>query len=193
MVNVGVLALQGSVIEHVKILSGIEGVIPCEVRTVEELDKVSGLILPGGESTTIGKLLKDFEMAEPIKHRVKAGMPVWGTCAGMILMAKKIVDEDNTHLELMDITVRRNAYGSQLDSFSVSSNIPSVSDDSIPMVFIRAPWVECIGSDVEVLAELDGRIVAVKESNMLATSFHPELSANNAFHKYFVKMIENNR
>ncbi len=189
MVNIGVLALQGSFHEHLHILSLLEGVNPCEVKTVGDLEKISGLILPGGESTTIGKLLKDFELAGPIVERAQIGMPLWGTCAGMILLAKEIVDEDYYHLGIMDIVVKRNAYGGQLDSFSSTIIIPQVSDKEIPLVFIRAPWVERVGVNVQVLATLNNRIIAVRQQNMLATSFHPELTQDLSFHRYFVKMV----
>jgi 5'-phosphate synthase pdxT subunit len=189
VVNIGVLALQGSFREHLHILSLLERVNPCEVKTVGDLEKISGLILPGGESTTIGKLLKDFDLTEPIIQRITTGMPVWGTCAGMILLAKEIVDEDYCHLELMDIAVRRNAYGSQLESFNTAMNIPQVSDKKIPLVFIRAPWVERVGANVQVMATLNNRIIAVQQQNMLATSFHPELTQDLSFHSYFVKMV----
>ena len=189
MVNIGVLALQGSVAEHLRSLSRIEGVNPCEVKTASDLERVSGLILPGGESTTIGKLIKDFGLAEPIAKRTKEGMPVWGTCAGMILMAKEIVNENHVHLGLMDISVRRNAYGSQLDSFTSTAYIPEVSEEEIPLVFIRAPWVETAGEKARILAMVNNRIVAVRQDNMIATSFHPELTANLAFHKYFTGII----
>lgn len=189
MPHVGILALQGSVSEHFNALSEIPGVTPCEVKTEADLDKVSGLILPGGESTAIGKLLKDFHLIVPVVEKIKAGMPVWGTCAGMILLAKKIVDEENVHLGLMDITVRRNAYGGQLDSFIAKGRMPDVAEHEIPLVFIRAPWIEKAASTVSVLAEINGRIVAARQDNMLVTSFHPELTKDLSFHKYFVKQI----
>lgn len=188
MRKIGVLALQGSVAEHLHALSQIEGIIPCEVKSRADLDKVSGLILPGGESTTIGKLMGDFGLTGLVAKRIKDGMPVWGTCAGMILLAGKIVDEDQVHLGVMDITVRRNAYGSQLDSFSVPVCIPGIAKHEIPLVFIRAPWVEKAGSEVEVLAKVNDRIVAARQNNMLVTSFHPELTEDLSFHKYFVNI-----
>ena len=178
MLKIGVLALQGSVAEHIKMLSKIDGVYPCEVRTAEEINMVSGLILPGGESTTMGKLLRDFQLVEPIAKRSKAGMPIWGTCAGMILLAKKIVDEEQIHLGLMDMSVRRNAYGGQLDSFNSEVKIEGVSPRCIPLVFIRAPWVVEVGKEVLILSELEGRVIAVLEGNLLATAFHPELTDN---------------
>lgn len=190
MINIGVLGLQGSVAEHVRSLEMIDGVNPCKVKSVSDLEKVSGLILPGGESTTIGKLLLDYGLAEPIKKRVMDGMPVWGTCAGMILMAKKIVGESYSHLRFMDISVKRNAYGSQLDSFQTAAFIPQVCKEEIPLIFIRAPWVESVSPNVRVLAVVNERIVAVQQGNMLATAFHPELTSNLGFHKYFIEMAQ---
>lgn len=189
MTNIGVLALQGSFAEHIQTLKRIDGVIPIMVKSISDLEVVSGLILPGGESTTIGKLLKEYEIAVPIKERVMNGMPIWGTCAGMILMAKQIIGESCSHLGIMDIAVRRNAYGSQLDSFQTTAVIPQVSTDEIPLVFIRAPWVENVSQNVRILAVADKKIVAVQQNNMLATAFHPELTLSSAFHKYFFEMV----
>lgn len=188
--NIGVLAFQGSVREHIKILSKL-GVNPIPVKRVKELERVSALILPGGESTTIGKLLRESGLKEAIIERAKEGMPIWGTCAGMILLAKYIVNQEYTHLGLMDIWVRRNAYGSQINSFIRKVSIPFISDEPLELVFIRAPYVERVGEGVEVLLELDGKIVAVKQENLLATSFHPEVTDNPSFHKYFLSLIKN--
>ena len=193
MTNIGVLALQGSVAEHMKMLSMIEGITPCEIRGPQEMDAISGIILPGGESTTIGKLLKEFDLLDIIIEKVKNGMPVWGTCAGMILLAKEIVGEDYVHLGLMDISAKRNAYGSQLDSFRINCKIPDVSDIEIPLVFIRAPLVENFSGNVKVLARINGKVVAVRQDNMLATSFHPELTDDLSFHRYFIKMVSDSK
>ena len=193
MVKIGVLALQGSVIEHTEMLNSIDGVEALEVRTCEDIATLSGIVLPGGESTTISKLLNDFEIMETLKQRIKEGMPVWGTCAGMILLAKTIIGEENSHLGLMDITVRRNAYGGQLDSFKTLISIPEVSNEEIPLVFIRAPWVESVEDSVNILASIDDRIIAVEQDNMLATSFHPELTSNLSFHKYFANKVKNSK
>jgi 5'-phosphate synthase pdxT subunit len=189
MTKIGVLALQGSVIEHINSLGRIHGVEPLEVRTMGDLNQVSGLILPGGESTTIGKLLREFKLLEPIKKRAQEGMPLWGTCAGMILMAKEIVNEEYAHLRLMDISVMRNAYGSQLDSFCSKAYIPQISEEEIPTVFIRAPWIEKAGNGVEVLSVVNENIVAARQKNMLVTSFHPELTNNLKVHQYFASMV----
>lgn len=191
LINVGVLAYQGSVIEHYNSLSQIADVNPVYVKTEEDLNKVSGIILPGGESTTMGKLLRDFNLREPLIDRIKNGMPVWGTCAGMILLAKEITGGETAHLGVMNIEVKRNAYGSQLDSFNKLWDIPKISKEKFPVVFIRAPWVERVFGETEILSEIDGRIVGVRENNMIATSFHPELTDRIEFHEYFVNMIRN--
>jgi 5'-phosphate synthase pdxT subunit len=183
--RVGVLALQGSVREHMESLKRIDGVAPVMVKNRNDLDKVDRLIIPGGESTTIGKLLKDFNLASPIVERIKQGMPVWGTCAGMIILAKKIENSPGGHLEVMDIRVRRNAYGSQLDSFVTEGTIDEVSPEKIPLVFIRAPYITEVGDQVSIMLEVDGKIVAAKQENMVATSFHPELTDSLDFHEYF--------
>lgn len=189
MARIGVLSLQGSVAEHMKMLSRIQGITPWEVRSREDMESISGIILPGGESTTIGKLLKEFDLADKMRERIMKGMPAWGTCAGMILLAKEIEGENHTHLGLMDISVKRNAYGSQLDSFFQSCRIPEVSDVDIPLVFIRAPWVEKTWGNAKVLARINEKAVAVRQDNMLATSFHPELTDNLSFHNYFAAMV----
>lgn len=187
--RIGVLSYQGSVIEHIKAINSLENAIGVEVKTLEALNSVDGLIIPGGESTTIGKLLDIFGLKEPLKKRIEDGMCVWGTCAGLILLAKNIVGE-KPYLDVMDITVRRNAYGRQIDSFNTNQVIEEFSDKPIPLIFIRAPWIESVGSGVKVLCNLDGHIVAGREKNMLVTSFHPELSDDNTVHKYFAGMIE---
>lgn len=190
MLRVGVLGLQGSIEEHCASLSLVEDVVPCVVKKKEDLDKVSGIILPGGESTTIGKLLQEFGLEDELKKRIEKGMPVWGTCAGMILMAKHILNQDETYLGVMDITVRRNAYGGQLDSFKTMQEVVGVSSQKVPLVFIRAPWIENVTGDVRVLAKVEDNIVAAQSENMLVTSFHPELTSDMSFHRYFVDMCK---
>ena len=189
MLKVGVLGLQGSVQEHCRSLSMVDGVQPYVVNTKYDLDKIRGIILPGGESTTIGKLMKDFDIEDRLREKIKEGMPVWGTCAGMILMARRIVNQDRTYLGVMDITVRRNAYGGQLNSFRTEELISEVSSNKVPLVFIRAPRIENAAKDVLVLARVNNNVVAAKSNNMLVTSFHPELTSDLSFHKYFVDMI----
>jgi len=185
-VKIGVLAVQGAVQEHVNMLTKLEAEVIL-VKTKEDLEGLDGLILPGGESTAIGKLLRDYDMLQPIINKARAGMNIWGTCAGMILLAKTIDGQNDCHLGLMDISVIRNGYGSQLDSFVKNYRIPEISDEEIPLVFIRAPYIQSVGRGVKVLAELDGKIIAAEQENMLASSFHPELTEDLSFHRYFVE------
>ena len=187
MTRIGILALQGSVIEHKRMLERIEQVQCVEIKKKEQLKDLDGMILPGGESTAIAKLMEDFDIAFSLKERIEAGMPVWGTCAGLILLAKHIQGE-KAHLGVMDITVRRNAYGRQLDSFEAEAVIPKISGNPLPLVFIRAPWIEAAGPEAEVLLRIDNKIVAAQEKNILATSFHPELTTDLSLHRYFVQL-----
>lgn len=189
MKTIGVLALQGSFREHLKMLGKLSDIKPIPVRTLSELNEADGLIIPGGESTTMGKLLRDFGLLEPLREKITNGLPVWGTCAGMILLANSIVGGEPVHLGVMDITVRRNAYGSQLDSFSKKIVISEISKEPIEAVFIRAPWIEKAGKSVNVMACLDGKIIAARQGNIIATSFHPELTDDLSFHRYFVSLI----
>ncbi|HEX2281174.1 MAG TPA: pyridoxal 5'-phosphate synthase glutaminase subunit PdxT [Thermomicrobiales bacterium] len=190
---IGVLALQGAFIEHIYKLKSL-GVEAREVRLPADLEGVDGLIIPGGESTTIGKLIDRFELRQPITVLADSGKPVWGTCAGMILLGRD-VDADTRGpaqplLGLMDLTTRRNAFGSQLDSFETELEMPDVSDKPLPAVFIRAPVVSSIGDTVEVLSRLpDGRIVAVRQGNLVATAFHPELTSTTDFHAWFAGLV----
>lgn len=188
---IGVLALQGAFREHMRCLKniGIQGKL---IKSNEDLEGIDGIILPGGESTAMGKMLIDFNMRENLSNKIKNGLPAWGTCAGMILLAKSIDGKDESHLKVMDIDVRRNAYGRQLGSFSTKKVIPKISDEPVELVFIRAPYINSAGNDVEVLCDIDGNIVAARQRTMLATSFHPELTEDEAFHRYFVKMIKTN-
>lgn len=187
--KIGVLALQGAFIEHEQVLRRI-GVETCEVRLPQQLEGLDGLIIPGGESTTIGKLAVQYGLMEPIRAMAAAGKPLWGTCAGMIFMAKDI-GRDQPLLGLMDVTVRRNAFGRQVDSFEAHLQVPAIAtqQDARPFhaIFIRAPLVESVGAGVEALAKLDdGAIVAARQGRLLATSFHPELSGDDRFHRYFI-------
>lgn len=187
--RIGILALQGAFIEHRRTLDKL-AVESFEIRQKRDIEKpFDGFVLPGGESTVIGRLLHKLDLFEPIKKMIEDGMPVWGTCAGLILLAKNIVGE-NAHLALMDMTVRRNAYGKQIDSFSREVMIPEVSRRPVPLVFIRAPWIESVGDNVKVLCELNGHIVAARQDNMLVTAFHPELTDNTAFLDYFICMVK---
>ena len=189
MITVGVLALQGAIAEHINCLKKLPAVTVREVKTLADLNSIDGLILPGGESTAMGKILNYFNLLEPIAQKIKAGLPVWGTCAGMILLAKNISNQAETYFATMDITVKRNAYGNQLDSFQTDINLPEISNKPIPLIFIRAPYIEVAQEHVEVLAKIDNNIVAAKQDNMLVTSFHPELTQDLSWHKYFCNMI----
>lgn len=190
LITIGVLSYQGSVIEHMKSLERLDGVRAVEVNKPNMLSEIDGLILPGGESTTISKLMNIFGMTEPIKKRIQDGMPVWGTCAGLILLAKSILGEA-PHLGVMDITVKRNAYGAQIDSFKTTAVIPEVNSKAVELVFIRAPRIEAVENDASVLCTVDNHIVAARQNNMLATSFHPELTEDSSFHNYFANMVRN--
>jgi pyridoxal 5'-phosphate synthase pdxT subunit len=190
--KIGVLALQGDVVEHVKMLRGL-GVEAIEVRTPEDLAKVDALVIPGGESTTIGKLAVEYGLDRAIPARVKEGMPVYGTCAGMIALSKQASGGDPPLLRLMNITVRRNAYGRQVDSFETDLEIPAFGGPPLHAVFIRAPVIENVGPDVEVLASLGGKPVLARQGNMLVSAFHPELTADDRVHRYFVERLKKKR
>lgn len=192
MIKVGVLDLQGSVAEHMKILEKTENVEPVRVKYKEDLDNIQGIILPGGESTTLGKLLKDFNIYDTLKEKIEKGLPVWGTCAGMILLAKDIQGQEESYFKVIDIKVKRNAYGSQLNSFSIEEILEDIDKEPIELVFIRAPYITNVGSNVTILKRVRKNIVAAKEKNVLVTSFHPELTEDTRFHKYFIdKFIKN--
>ncbi|MBX7111833.1 MAG: pyridoxal 5'-phosphate synthase glutaminase subunit PdxT [Dehalococcoidia bacterium] len=188
--RVGVLAMQGDFREHVERLHAL-GVEACEVRTEAELDEVDALIIPGGESTTIARLLIAFDLLDPLRARIAAGLPVWGTCAGAIMLAKRVPGLDRPPIGVMDVTVDRNAFGRQVDSFEADLDIAGIEGPPIRAVFIRAPVIREPGPAVEVLAALpDGRIVACREGRLLATSFHPELTDDSRLHEWFVRLAE---
>lgn len=186
---VGVLALQGDVAEHVVALTKA-GARAIAVKTRAELERVDGLVIPGGESTTVMKLLDRFELAEPIVARVRAGMPLWGTCMGMIVVASAVAGLDQPTLGLLDVTVRRNAFGRQNESAEIDLEIPALGSRPFPAIFIRAPWIERAGPSVEVLAERGGHGVMVRQGAVLGTSFHPELTADPRVHEYFLRMVQ---
>ena len=195
--KIGVLALQGAFIEHEAVLKRL-GVDVVEVRLPSDLEDVDGVIIPGGESTTIGKLAVQYHLMEPLRELARSGKPLWGTCAGMIFMAKAVEAEgrDQPLLGLMDVTVQRNAFGRQVDSFEADLNIKGVDGDKpFHAIFIRAPLIESVGPGVDVLARIEKDnqdvIVAARQGNLLATSFHPELSHDDRFHRYFLKMAGN--
>ncbi|MDO4659038.1 pyridoxal 5'-phosphate synthase glutaminase subunit PdxT [Streptococcus sp.] len=189
--KIGILALQGAFEEHAKVLDKL-GVASVQIRNSEDFQHhqsdLSGLILPGGESTTMGKLLRDQQMLIPIREAILSGLPVFGTCAGLILMAKEITSQEESHLGTMDIVVERNAYGRQLGSFYTEADCKGVGQ--IPMTFIRGPIISSVGEGVEVLATVDNQIVAAQEQNMLVTSFHPELTDDARLHQYFINMCK---
>jgi 5'-phosphate synthase pdxT subunit len=186
--RVGVLALQGDVREHVAMFSAV-GLEAVPVRRADELSAVDGIVIPGGESTTIGKLLQVFELLEPLQKAVGAGLPAYGSCAGMILLADRIVDgiDEQPLIGGLDVTVRRNAFGRQVDSFE--GVVEWVDGGASPGIFIRAPWVESAGREVEVLGRCDGKIVVVRQQSLLATAFHPELSEDLRVHRLFSAIV----
>jgi pyridoxal 5'-phosphate synthase pdxT subunit len=189
VVTIGVLALQGDFVEHEAILNGL-GVEAREVRLPRDLDHLDGLIIPGGESTTITRLLAMYGLLEPIRDFARR-LPMWGTCAGMIVMAKEATDLDREGLEVMDIAVERNAFGRQVDSFETDLTIAGISGPPVHAVFIRAPRITRVDRGVEVLATLDdGTIVAARQGHLMVTAFHPELTRDSRVHRYFVEMTE---
>ena len=189
--KIGILALQGAFEEHEKVLDKL-GVASVEIRNLDDFQlnqsDLSGLILPGGESTTMGKLLRDQQMLLPIREAILSGLPAFGTCAGLILLAKEITSQEESHLATMDIVVERNAYGRQLGSFYTEAECKGVG--KIPMIFIRGPIISSLGEDAEILATVDDQIVAAQEKNMLVTSFHPELTDDVRLHQYFINMCK---
>ena len=198
MHRIGVLALQGAFREHVDVLRSL-GVDAVEVRLPQEFDNLQGLIIPGGESTTVGKLAVTYGLVEPIRVMAEAGKPVWGTCAGLVFLARTVEGLEQPLLGLMDLTVERNAFGRQVDSFEaeiLAACLDAVSqkgEEGRPFhaIFIRAPLITAVGQGVEVLARLDGRrIVAARQANLLVSAFHPELTTDTRFHRYFLTMSE---
>lgn len=188
--KIGVLALQGDVAEHIASL-GDCGVIASGVRSKQEIQSIDALVIPGGESTTIAKLAKAFGVFDLIKSRIASGMPTYGSCAGMILIADQILDggADQEGFGGIDAQVRRNAFGSQVDSFETDLSFAGISGAAFRAVFIRAPWVESVGTQVEVLASFNGHPVAIRQGHLLATSFHPELTGDNRIHRFFVDQL----
>ena len=186
--TIGVLALQGDFAEHIAMLDGI-GVASAEVRLPSQLSRIDGLIVPGGESTTIARLLDIYELREPIRRLGIEGLPIWGTCAGAIMLAKRATDLDRPNLALMDIDVRRNAFGRQVDSFEEDLDVAEIGAPPFHAIFIRAPLIEEAGAGVDVLARLpDGAIVAARQGHLLATSFHPELTGDARLHRLFARL-----
>jgi 5'-phosphate synthase pdxT subunit len=185
--KIGILALQGAFIEHKYTLDALH-IESFEIRQKMDIQtEFDGLIIPGGESTVMGKLLHDLELFDPVKELIAQGLPVFGTCAGLLLLAKEIENDDKSHLATMDIVAMRNAYGRQLGSFTIEETFQGIG--KIPMTFIRAPYIELVQNDTEVLATVNRKIVAAKQKNQLVTAFHPELIQDTSVHKYFIEMI----
>ena len=190
MPTIGILSVQGDFLEHTKSMQDL-GVEIAEVRLPSQLENIDGLIIPGGESTTIGQLIDLYNLRQPISSKVKAGMPVWGTCAGMIILSSKLDNSRPNPLRLMGIEVSRNAFGRQIDSFEEDIEFDGIDGPPFPGVFIRAPMVNKAAKEVQILSVVrNGCPVAVKQNHMLATSFHPELTSDNRVHKFFLEMIE---
>ena len=187
MSRVGVLALQGDVREHIRILDSL-GTEAVPVKTPEQLSGIDGLVIPGGESTTIGKMAVRFELLDPLKRVIGDGLPVYGTCAGMILLASAITDGDQPLIGALDVVVRRNAFGRQNESFESKLDVVGL-DESFHAVFIRAPWIEKVGAEVDVLADIDDHPVMVRQEHILATSFHPELTGDGRIHQMLLDLI----
>ncbi|MFD2170775.1 pyridoxal 5'-phosphate synthase glutaminase subunit PdxT [Tumebacillus lipolyticus] len=189
--KIGVLALQGAVAEHIKSLeqAGADQVVA--VKWPSDLEGLDGLVLPGGESTTIGKLMHKYELMEPMREMAKRGVPMFGTCAGLILLAERINGQDWSHIGVLDALVDRNSFGRQVDSFEANLEVAGLEgDEPYPAVFIRAPHIMEVGPDVEVLCAYDDRIVTARQGNLLGASFHPELTDDVRLHKYFLGMVE---
>lgn len=186
---VGVLAVQGAFIEHQKSLAecGVESI---QIRKPEQLEGIKGLIIPGGESTTMGKLLNQFDLFEPIIDLGKKGLPIFGTCAGMIMLAKDIIGSDQPRLGLMDIEVERNAFGRQVESFESNLEVSELGEEPVNAVFIRAPYIKSAKGNVQVMASYGDKIVLARQDNFLAAAFHPELTKDVRIHKYFIDMIK---
>lgn len=190
--KIGVLALQGAFAEHIAVLHRL-GAEAFPVRLSSELHGLDGLVIPGGESTTISKLMRDYQLVGELRRLIANGFPVMGTCAGMILLAREVLGFDQPPLRVIDIKVRRNAFGRQVDSFEVDLEIPALGKEPFRGIFIRAPWIERVGDGVEVLAYLpSGTPVAVRERNLVVTAFHPELTTDHRFHHYFLSIVDGN-
>jgi 5'-phosphate synthase pdxT subunit len=205
--KVGVLALQGDVLEHLRVLGAV-GAAPVPVKRPEELDELDGIVLPGGESTTIGKLSASYGLLEPLRKLIRDGLPVYGTCAGAILLGKVALGDDGRPspqelLGCMDVVVRRNAFGRQVDSFEADLDVPGIQGGPVRAVFIRAPWIETVGDGVEVLAavrpidrdgvRLGAKVVLARQGNMLASAFHPELTGDDRVHRLFLELVRARR
>ena len=191
MLKIGVLAMQGAFREHIKVLKQL-GVDTVEVRLKEQLSQIDGLIIPGGESTTIGKMLKRFDLMDTLKDMGKSGFPLFGTCAGMVMLSKHVEDgmSGQPLLDLMNVVTVRNAFGRQVESFEADLEIDGLGDEPFHCIFIRAPFITKVLNSTKILSTFNDKIVAVKEGNMLATSFHPELTEDTRLHKYFINIVK---
>lgn len=185
---VGVLSLQGAFREHIQTLSQL-GADAIDVRRRRQLAGLDGLVIPGGESTTIGKLMVSYNLLEEVRRLGEEGMPIFGTCAGLVMLARELVEHDQPLLGIMDIEARRNAFGRQVKSFEAELDIPVLGSEPFPGVFIRAPWIESAGDGVEVLAEHQGHGVAARQGNLLVSAFHPELTSDLRLHRLFLEMV----
>ena len=188
-VIIGVLALQGDFEAHEKMIRSLPDTETAFIRSASELDAVQGLVIPGGESTTIGKLMIKHDLFEPIRERVMHGMPLYGTCAGLILMAEEIEGSQQPRLGLLSVTVARNAFGRQVDSFEANIECPAIGDEPVRGVFIRAPYVTRVGNNAEALAYYENKVVAVRQKHLLGTAFHPELTGDDRIHALFRDMV----
>ncbi|GAV24085.1 glutamine amidotransferase subunit PdxT [Carboxydothermus islandicus] len=186
--KIGVIAMQGAFREHEQTLARL-GVETLRIRRSEQLSQVDGVIIPGGESTTIGKLLGDFNLMEPLREKILKGLPVFGTCAGMILLAKEIENSNQPRIGTMDIKVARNAFGRQVDSFEIDLVIPEVGQEPVRAVFIRAPYILEVKPNVQILAKVEDKIVMARQENMLVSAFHPELTDDLRIHRYFIEKV----
>ncbi len=190
MKRIGVLALQGAFTEHIAMLNRL-GAEAIPIRLPEELAGLDGLVIPGGESITIGKLMRAYDLTDPLKRLITNGLPVMGTCAGMILLASQVIGSNGYSLGVMDIGVRRNAFGRQVDSFEADLTMPALGEPPFHAVFIRAPWIDNLGAGVETLARLDnGTPVAAQSGNIIVAAFHPELTSDTRLHSYFLDLIK---
>ena len=191
--KIGVLALQGAVAEHIKSLqqAGADEVVP--VKWPADLEGLDGLVLPGGESTTIGKLMNKYELMEPLRQKAQEGFPMFGTCAGLILLSQRIHGQDWSHIGVLDALVDRNSFGRQVDSFETGLTVKGIEGEPYPAVFIRAPHIMEVGPNVEVLSTFEDRIVTARQGNLLGASFHPELTDDVRLHEYFLRMVEESK
>ncbi|MDQ0191290.1 pyridoxal 5'-phosphate synthase glutaminase subunit PdxT [Alicyclobacillus cycloheptanicus] len=187
--KIGVLAVQGAFREHEQMLQNL-GAQTVYVKKKEHLEGLDGIVIPGGESTAIGRLMREYDLIAPIREMAANGIPMMGTCAGMIVLAKRIANGDEPHLAVMDVEVDRNSFGRQRESFETDLDIPAIGEAPFPAVFIRAPHIRDVGPDVTVLAKYENRVVGVQQGHLLAFSFHPELTADDRIHRYFLQLVE---